>query len=444
MHKVVFSSVCLSLVFLSCNPELDVPVPDAGDADLTKFIAVGDNYLAGYQNGALYKKGQEKSLPALLARQFALLGCGPFNQPLMPDEKGLGLNLKPWESVFVQKSRLGDRVDCEGVSSLGPLKDSISVSSAGIYLQGVAGNSFQNLSVPFARTSQLFDAAFSLSYAQGNPNPYYYRFAGNSGSSKIYTDATAQNASFFILWIGMEDIYSYARNGGYAQTLLPSVQFSAYLDTLLGGLTAQGASGVIANIPDIATLPFFTTIPWNGLDLTQNKADSLNNLTGNLFNFAEGKNGFVIEYPSGSGNYRKMKEGEFITLTVPLDSIKCDFLGVFTPLPDRYVLDSAEVAVTRSMIAAYNSVIAQKAAQYGLALADAASFFRTVQSGIKWDGTDFNSTFVSGGFYSLDGYHPNQKGYALIANEFIKAINQRYNATIPPINCFDCDGIIFP
>ena len=390
LRKVSFFLFSFSLIFFSCNPKLDIPEPSQGEADFTKFISIGDNYLTGYQNGALFKKGQEKSIPALLAQQFSLVGCGPFNQPLMPDEKGLGLNLKPWESIFVQKSKLGYKTDCEGESSLSPLKDSISVSSANIYLQGVAGNSFQNLSVPYAKTPQLFDTAFSLSYAQGNSNPFYYRFAGNSGFSKIYTDARTQNASFFSVWTGMEDIFSYARNGGYNQTILPAFIFSNYLDTILTGLMLQGAKGVIANIPDLNTIPFFTTIPWNALDLTQNKADSLNNLTGNLFNFVAGKNGFVIEYPNSSGNFRKMKEGEYILLTVPLDSIKCDFLGVFTPMPDRYVLDSSEVAIAQNTIMTYNAFVSQKASQYNLALVDANSYFRNVKMGIKWDGVDFN------------------------------------------------------
>jgi lysophospholipase L1-like esterase len=67
-----------------------------------------------------------------------------------------------------------------------------------------------------------------------------------------------------------------------------------------------------------------------------------------------------------------------------------------------------------------------------------------VVTGIKWDGVDMNAVFVSGGFFSLDGYHPNQKGYALIANEFIKAINNKYNAVIPTINCIECNGVLFP
>jgi lysophospholipase L1-like esterase len=63
---------------------------------------------------------------------------------------------------------------------------------------------------------------------------------------------------------------------------------------------------------------------------------------------------------------------------------------------------------------------------------------------VKWNGVDFNAEFVSGGFFSLDGFHPTQKGNALIANEFIKAINIHYDATLPTVPCIDCNGVLFP
>jgi hypothetical protein len=433
-----------TLFLSSCDPGLKAPEPDAGNADFHKFIAVGGDYLAGYQDGALYQKGQRNSLPALLAQQFALVGCEPFSQPLMPDDRGLGLNLKPWESPFVTASKLGHQTDCQGVTSLFPLGTQLTASTASIYLSGISGNSFQNLSVPFAKTADLFSTALSNSYANGDPNPYYYRFCSNAGNSTVYSDAVNQQATFIAVWTGMEDIYDYASHGGHNVTIAPASVFSAYLDTLLTGLTANGAKGVIANIPGMGDLPFYTTVPWNGMKLTQNKADSLNQLQGYLFNFVAGNNGFMIEYPNNSGQYRKLGPGENILLTVPLDSVKCDFLGAFTPLPDRYVLDSMEVQYLSGMIAAYNAVIVQKASQYGLALADMNAYFHSVYTGIKWDGVDMNAQFVSGGFYSLDGYHPNQKGYSLIANEFIRAVNAKFSSAIPWVNCPDCDGVIFP
>ena len=125
--------------------------------------------------------------------------------------------------------------------------------------------------------------------------------------------------------------------------------------------------------------------------------------------------------------------------------MKCQKYGlVFSTINDRYALDSSEVYRIDEATNSYNALIIQKAAQYNLALVDMNAYFKSVIAGIKWDGADFNADFVSGGFFSLDGYHPNQKGYALIANEFIKAINIKYNALIPPINCVECDGVLFP
>jgi hypothetical protein len=117
---------------------------------------------------------------------------------------------------------------------------------------------------------------------------------------------------------------------------------------------------------------------------------------------------------------------------------------VLNLIHDRYALDASEVQIINTAISEYNSVIQQKATQYGLALVDMNAFFKTVESGINWNGVAYDAEFVSGGFFSLDGYHPNQKGYGMLTNEFIKAINTQYNAVIPTTNCVGCVGIKFP
>lgn len=147
-------------------------------------------------------------------------------------------------------------------------------------------------------------------------------------------------------------------------------------------------------------------VAYNAAKLTQGKADTLNDIyaTAGLtnINFVEGNNGFVIEDVNAPNGIRLLHNGEYITLGVPLDSVKCNYLGIlFTTMPDRYVLDSNEVAFIDQMIASYNLVIAQKATQYGLALVDANAYFKTLTSGIKWNGVNYNSQFVSGGVFSL-------------------------------------------
>jgi len=428
---------CLLLLFSSCKPNLDVPLPLARNADYSRFVAIGGDYMAGYQDDALYQQGQKYSLPALLAKQFELVAGGTFRQPLMPDNSGLGVNMKPWESEFNTASKLGYKTDCQGVSSLYPLKNNFSFATAGIYLQHLPA-SFQNISVPFAKISEYDDP--SLGNA-ANANPYYKRFAPAPGTSTMLSDALDQQPTFFALWAGMEDIYDYASNGGNNKSILSASAFSNYLDSILSNLHTKGA---IANIPDINSFPFYTLVPWNGLTLTKNQADTLNLTTGNIFNFHEGSNGFVIGDTNVAFEFRKMLSCEYVLLSVPTDSLKCNGMGSTDKIPDRYVLDSNEVIVVKNAIANYNSVISVMAQKYNLAFVDMNAFFKSVTTGIKWDGADYNATFVSGGFFSLDGYHPHQKGYAIIANEFIKAMNQKYNSTIPWVNCPECNGVLFP
>ena len=437
------------LVFEACSPKLDIPSPSAGTADFSKTVAVGGNYMAGYQDGALYQKGQKLSIPALLSEQFKLIGGGSFNQALMPDNNGLGLNSKVWESWFISPSHLKYALDCNGVSSLKPVKNFISESGATPYLASVAGNSIQNLAVPFLNTIDYFNPAVGNVFSSQNPNPYYNRIASNPGLSTVYADAKAQSATFVTAWLGMEDIYNFASTGGTSAAIPSSTSFSVYLDTILGGLTANGAKGAIATIPDFRVFPYYTLVAWDNADLRQTQADSLNDIyipSGlTHISFIQGRNGFVIDDASANGSVRQLHAGEYITLSVPLDSMKCEKYGlVFNTINNRYALDSSEVFMIDDAINSYNSVIIQKAAQYNLALVDMHAYFNSVKSGIKWDGADFNSTFVSGGFFSLDGYHPNQKGYALIANEFIKSINIKYNAVIPTVNCVECNGVLFP
>jgi hypothetical protein len=438
------------LTLSSCTPELDIPKPKAGDANFTKTVAIGGNYMSGYQDGSLYQKGQKLSIPALLTEQFKLVGGNLFNQILMPDDKGLGLNSKPWESWFVSASHLGYKTDCKGVTALSPLKSSVSIAAATPYLIGMGGNSNQNVSIPFANTADYFNPAFGNAFSTtGNQNPYYNRVASTPGVSTMYMDAKDQNATFITAWIGMEDIFNYASKGGTTGSIPSPATFSMYLDSILNGLTSNGAKGVIANIPDFRNFPYYTLVAWDNAVVDQSQADDLNNvyIPAGLTQiyFKPGRNGFVIDDANANGGYRQLHTDEYITLSVPIDSMKCNKYGLLVyTINNRYVLDSTEVFTIDQAVNSYNTIIAEKAAQYNLALVDMHSYFATVQAGIKWNGVDFNETFVSGGFFSLDGYHPNQKGYSLIANEFIKAINNKYNATIPPVNCIDCNGVLFP
>lgn len=82
----------------------------------------------------------------------------------------------------------------------------------------------------------------------------------------------------------------------------------------------------------------------------------------------------------------------------------------------------------------------------GLAYVDANTKMNELggQSGIVWDGVRYSAKFVTGGAFSLDGVHLTGRGYAIIANEFIKAINTKYKSTLPQVDPNKYSGITFP
>jgi hypothetical protein len=421
-----------------------------GDLDASKPAAIGGNFLAGYQDGALYSKGQELSIPALIFQQMAIYQGLEFNVPLIAGEtEGIGVNPKPWESLFQTRSILGTRVDCNNVESLGPVKQLHTATNFTDFNNVASASSGYYQCVPFMTTQDMINPAFGLSMADGNSNPFYHRWASTPGASTPVSELLAYKPTFAVVWLGMEDIYNYAINGGVGQTI-PSVNdFRTNLETILSGLAENGAKGVVANIPSIDYFPFFNLIPYNGANLDAIQADDLNNLYSisgiNNINFIEGANGFITYDQAAPNGIRHLVEGEKMLLTVPLDSIRCSLYGLLLQfINDRYTLTLPELSLIHQRTNAYNEVIAELADQYGFAFFDANRFFDEVNSGVKWNGADFDLRFVSGGFLSLDGLHPNQKGYQLVANGMIQTINKRYNTRIPVINCPNCDGVLFP
>lgn len=447
--KKLLPFLFLPLLLDTCRPQPVEFTPSAGTANFTEVAFVGDNFLSGYQNGGLTRADQEHSVAAMLTQQFHLAGSQTVYVASMPENAALGWNEKPWEPWFMFPLKLDHATDCQGVTSLMPVTHPVALPDAQNWLLPHAPHNATCMTIPFATTADWFNPQTGANPFNNYHTPFYYQVASNPGVSTIAQETRQAPVSFVTAWLGMENIYGWARHGGVAPPVITPQQFAANLDSILRPLAAQGQYGAIANIPGFRSFPYFTLVPWNGATLTQSKADSLNDIytVSGLthISFHEGANGFVIDDPNAPSGVRQMHAGEYITLGVPLDSMKCNYMGVlFSTIPKRYVLDSGEVAFLDQVIDAYNQVIAQKAVQYDFALVDMHAYFQNVQSGVRWDGVDINAEFVTGGFFSLDGYHPHQKGYALITNEFIKAINYKFAARVPTLNCLDCDGVLFP
>jgi lysophospholipase L1-like esterase len=478
-------------VIAACSADVENPPPlnsgeaSAGDADFTTFVSVGDSLTAGYTDGTLYLLGQQNSFPAILANQFADVGGGAFEQPLTNDNLGgLILGGAPILDPVTNENMFDNRfvlnTDTETPERLeGDSTNEVNGS-------GLNGTAFNNMGVPAAKSFHIVTPGYGNVANLPDANPYYVRFA-TVPDARVIDDAGAQAPSFYTLWIGSNDVIWYGFAGGddaiatdqYADDNFVASTYGYYdishpavvTSSILAGINKfntenPDVKGVVINIPDVTTIPYFTTVPYNPVPLDQATADVLNDayaqynagvaqaLAANpdevaerTITFVEGQNAVVILDEdltdlSGAGlpSMRQATANDLIPLEVaPVIGTLADpsdpnsALGVGVPLEDKYVLIPSEIKAMQAAVAAYNTEIQTLVDTFpNVMLFDAASFFAELiaNGGIDYGTGSVNDDFVTGGFFSLDGIHPTGRGSAVFSNALIDAINAEFNANV--------------
>jgi hypothetical protein len=82
----------------------------------------------------------------------------------------------------------------------------------------------------------------------------------------------------------------------------------------------------------------------------------------------------------------------------------------------------------------FNKVIEKQARANHAALVDVHGLLEVARKRGLVVGRERLTTEFLGGLFSLDGIHPTNTGYAILANEFIEALNHRFDARIPEVN----------
>ena len=482
----------VSLTFVACSTDDESVDPSssdgspltAGTADFSKYVALGDSFAAGFSDNALFIEGQNGAYPNILAQQFSLVGGGAFTTPLMADNVGGFLG----SSTYTPRLYLAPPTTPNGSPSpssvaLPPYSQYATTNQATI-LTGP----FNNMGIPGAKCIHLDYPGYGSSMG----NPYFARFASNPMAT-IVDDAVAQNPTFFSLWIGGNDVLGYATSGGITPSdITPPSVFDTKYNSLITKLTAGGSKGVIANLPYVNTLPYFKTVPYNPVPLDAATAAQLNSTSAYgaynygitlAFAYLVG-NGLMtqtaadaeiakrtISFYAGSSNSVVILDEYLTDLTAINPALKSmrqataedlivlparSFIGttvggnplyingVSVPLADKWVLSKSEIAEIKAATDAYNETIAAAAANNNLAIYDARETMTQLSTkGIYSNGYTLTSNYVSGGAFSLDGVHPSPRGYALIANEFIKAINAKYGSNLKGVSLYDY-RIMFP
>lgn len=467
--KIKYIFYLVVLVFISsCKPVVDDFVPSSGGADFSSYVVVGNSLSAGFADGALYSSGQEYSFSNIIAQQLQYVeNNGTFKIPMMPTEDGVRPNLTSQGLYFTTKLVVGYSTDCLGNTSLAPVPAVENPNQQEMQQQlftSVADQGpFNNTAVPSMKITHAFLPGY------GMLNPYYGRFAANPQTDRLIDEPAKVNPTFFQFWLGGNDVLAYATSGG-VEELTPlngpvGVGFEESYKAAIQIMLSSANKGVLANVPDVTSIPYFTTVPYNPIVLTeQAQVDALNAayeqynvlMAANGFpyriNFALGQNPMIIydvdipfppEY--AQFKFRQINEGELVLLTIPQDSLKCAGWGTQKPVPNQYVLTTNELSKIASATNSFNKVISSVASANNLALFDAYTAIRQVaQAGDVQDGITFTSAFITGNSYSTDGIHLSPQGNALVANYFIETINKKYNANIPLVTMRDYPPIQLP
>lgn len=469
---------------VACKSKFDDLEFSGGTANFKTYVAIGSSLTAGYADNALYISGQTNSFPSMLAAQMKKVNSSSgiiFNQPLMADENG-GI-ISDGLIIEDQKYGLVSSTDCRGEASTGPGKipNLPTTTLANIY---ASAGPFHNIGVPGSKLVDVDRSGFgnAVNLISGTANPYYVRMASDPNATML-EDAMKLSPTFFSLWIGNNDVLEHATSGG----VIPPTDygdFSTAYSSALAKLTAGGAKGIVANIPDITALPFFTLVPFDAIPLDEATANNLKIIFEKIGNYVDtvfgaglgeqyrvpyvtGQNALIIKVDSTATNplgWRLITKDEFVLLTIPQDSIKCAGYGIFrsggydpftdpiekaltevNPVLSQYILTISEINEIKSLTSSFNGHIKSEAAKYNLAHVDMnTKFADIINNGLIFNDVTYTTTYVSGGTFSLDGVHITARGYAIAANHFIDGINAKYGAQLPKVNVNEYPGLYLP
>lgn len=416
--KKIFASITAVLLLLVAVPGFAA----RGTADFTRFVALGDSYGAGVESGSLNQNHQPFSWPAIIARQA---GVKDFQQPLV-SFPGIGAELQ--------------------LVNLSPTLAPAAGQGQPINLS--LPRAYSNLSIPGANVTDL--TTLTGAEAPTSTAKSFAQFILR-GKGTAVDQALSQNPTFIAIWIGGNDLLG-AVLSGTPKALTPVDTFKASYNAMLDRLTAgaPAAGMVVGNLPTVAAVPVLNTIP-PVLVRPDNRQPVLDPSGNPIFLVSDLGNGTVGQLPPGSKvlltALSKIQTGVGIPATLknvpPFNLLP----NVGTPLADSDTLTPSEISEITTRAAAFNDVINAAATARNIPVADINGLFQRVDKGITVGPFAFNSSYITGGIFSLDGFHMTDIGYTLFANEYIKTINSAYGTAIPLASVADFltdNGAFFP
>jgi lysophospholipase L1-like esterase len=375
----------------SSNPLAAIEAAQKKNAgNFSNTVYLGDSLTAGFQNGSLLDTQQVHGWAPLVAKQ------GSFNivQPLIAF---------PGAPNVMQLVSVGPPPTFSYPPGTTTGRDNYATQVTDLAVPGALLNDVAN-TVPMVTPTNGQQQLNQL--VLGYPGLGY-----GQALSQLAQAIQAQPTTIF-LWIGNNDALV-ADSTGMPSSMTPVATFTTQYQALMLQLTTMtSAHLVIGNIPDVTAVPYLTPATLVLAEASQ----------------ATGQPTSVLSAVLG------IKVGDLVN-PAGTSQVMPILLGQQKgPITDAGFLSAAEVVTVQAQVTAFNQVIAQQAQAAGATLVDINALFRQVtQSGLTINGYTGTTAFL-GGFFGLDGIHPTNTGYAVVANSFIDAMNASIKTTIPDVS----------
>ena len=448
--------VLLALLVAGCTVDApDSPVglqAPEGTEIFANYVAIGNSLTSGYMDSGLMVAGQRNSYPMLIAQSLGLSSEEWMQPYILPP--GIG-------TTNVGEGNVAGVLYFNGTSPV-PLGITSSEPITNIYglLQAMAWPTpYNNLGVPGARLHEVmatYSAATSFGAAGGSPNSFFdfinrASFFGNTSvpaiegvspayeTASMFSQAVAKGPTLLTAWIGANDVLYGAISGDPLNSLIitdPGTdpgEFAGDYGILMGSLakgliarTGFPATIVVGTIPKITNIPYFLS-------------------TGNLQ--------AVYGPAAGAGAWTYEEDDVELVLLPNFLQWFMTYYLVGGELPASMTLSTAEITFLDDTVDAYNAAIvgtmayveAQGWAQTGVvdmnaelaALGDDQKLHFMYLRQRSFSGGIYEevATTAARTYFSLDGVHPNNMGYAYVANVFMDEISSLTGTTltnIPP------------
>jgi len=345
---------------------------------------------SGFESGGLVEAHQLKAFPMAFARQVG----ASFTYP--------GITADGFPALLRLVSLVGPVIDNNGRTD-------------GTELYRSQTAAFNNMGV----TGSVLPDVTSNAFYGRNPTftARFFDFVMRGRSGTILSEVLSLSPTFVTFEEGLNEVFGPASQGSGTSVLTPG-QYAALLTATMNALAPASSSRKVAilNIPDVASLPYFSTI--------SPRLDP----TGACRVLGQGG-------PLADGDLVLLTAGPLLAAGIGVPA-PCG--GAGTALPDTTYLLAAEAASIQGAIDGYNAAIDTVGLRANVVKVDFhALLARAATTGFVIQGQVYTNAFVKGGMFSLDGIHPTDLSHGIIANALIEAVNAKFGARVPLVNLAD-------